>query len=47
MNDSGVAGTNANGQSLGQASMTKNTYKMTKAEWNQNCGGDTPPSWMN
>lgn len=47
VNDSGVAGTNANGQALGQASMSKNTYKMTKAEWNQNCSGDTPPSWMN
>ena len=46
VNDSGVAGTNADGRSLGKASMTKNTYRMTKAEWNQNCSGDTPPPWM-
>lgn len=47
INDSGVAGVDANGHALGQASMSENTYPMTKAQWTQNCGTATPPSWMN
>ncbi|MFN8197766.1 MAG: hypothetical protein U0R72_05465 [Nakamurella multipartita] len=47
IHDSGVAGVDANGDALGQASMSTNTYRMTKAQWAQNCGGDTPPAWLN
>ncbi len=46
INTSGVGGIDSNGHKWGDATPASPQQAMTQAEWNQNCGGDTPPSWL-